>query len=273
MPGGSSPQQSGNTTVTQNSAPWSGQQPYLSTLFQGAQSLYNQGGPQYFPGQTYAPETSQQSQAIDLQTGRALSGSPLMGAADQTYQNTINGSMLNANPYLDQTFNQAFGQLQSGVGGQFEGAGRFGSGAQAGALAQGGASLANQIYGGNYQSERARQLNAAATAPSLANQDYVDIGQLASAGGQQQQFGQNTINDQLARYNYNQQLPYNNIANFGKLIQGNYGQSQTTTQPFYNNSPGIGSILGTLGGGALGGYFGGPAGASVGAGVGGSIFR
>jgi len=269
----SSPQPAGNTTIQQNSAPWSGQQPYLSTLFSGAQDLYNKGGPQYFPGQTMAPETQQQSQAVDLQTGRALSGSPLIQGADQAYQNTINGSMLNANPYLDQTFNQAFQQLQSGVGGQFEGAGRFGSGAQAGALAQGGASLANQIYGGNYQQERARQLNAAATAPTLANQDYTDISQLMNAGNQAQQFGQNTINDQLYRFNYQQQLPYNNLANFGKLIQGNYGQSSTTTQPFYNNSPGIGSILGTLGGGAIGGYFGGPAGASLGAGVGGSIFR
>lgn len=41
-------------TQTQTNAPWSGALPYINQGLQGAQSLYQQGGQQYYPGQTYA---------------------------------------------------------------------------------------------------------------------------------------------------------------------------------------------------------------------------
>jgi hypothetical protein len=230
-------QPSGSTTTVNNSAPWSGQQPYLQSGFQSAQNLYNQGGPQYYPGTTLAPVAPQSEQAIGLQTGRALSGSPVIGAADRNLTATLNGDYLSpsSNPWLASTYDTAAGQVRSSLDSQFSGAGRYGSGSHQGAIGQADSNLANQIYGGNYQQERQNQISAMGQAVPLANQDYTDISALNNAGIQQQTNAQSQITDQLNRYNYNQQLPYNNLQNYMKMISGNYGQSATTTQPYFTN--------------------------------------
>lgn len=87
---------------------------------------------------------------------------------------TANGEYLNNNPYLDQTFDRASGKVTDaysravdGKNSNFSLAGRYGSGAHQASLkrqneglgdALGG--LANDIYGGNYQQERDRMVNA-----------------------------------------------------------------------------------------------------------------
>jgi hypothetical protein len=85
-------------------------------------------------------------------------------------------------------------------------------------------------------------MQANAQAPMLANQDYTDIGQLASVGDARQQLAQQNINAAIDRYNYNQNLPYNTLANFMRMIQGNYGSSSTQTTTNTMNP-----IAGTLG--------------------------
>lgn len=93
-----------------------------------------------------------------------------------------------------------------------------------------------------YDQGLTNMMRGAALAPQLANQDYVDIGQLANAGATQQNLQQQQINDAIQRYNYNQNLPYNNLSNYLGLIQGNYGSSSTqTTQNAVN------PLMGALG--------------------------
>lgn len=46
------------TQTTTSNAPWSGAVPYINTGLQSASDLYAAGGPQYYPGQTYAPENA-----------------------------------------------------------------------------------------------------------------------------------------------------------------------------------------------------------------------
>jgi len=119
-------------------------------------------------------------------------GNRTLGSTD-AYQNTLrdtaSGAYLNANPYLNDTFRTAAGQVartyQTATAPQtdsrFEGAqGRYGSGALANARSQNEqnlgstlSGLASDIYGGNYARERAAQ-NAAAQAGgqlSLAESD------------------------------------------------------------------------------------------------------
>lgn len=276
----------GNTTTTTKSSPWEGQQPYLKFQFQQARDLYDKGGPSYFPGTTLAPTDPATTEALALQQRRAENGSPLTNAAQNTYLDTINGTYLdpNSNPYLDQTFEKAAGEGRSLLDAQFSGAGRYGSGAHQGSLANLYSDLGNQIYGGNYQAERARQLNAANTAPQLAATDYQDIGALGQVGAERQNLAQQDINDQIQRYNYEQNLPYNTLANYASLVGGNYGSSQTTTQPYYGSSPlgtGLGGLLGAGIGYALAPATGGLSaaapyllGGAVGGGLlGGGIFR
>jgi hypothetical protein len=94
----------------------------------------------------------------------------------------------------------------------------------------------------NYSNERGNMMRADALAPSLANQDYADIAQLAAAGDARRQLAQQGINAAVDRYNYNQNLPYNTLANYMRMIQGNYGSSSTQTTQSYANP-----IAGALG--------------------------
>ncbi len=70
----------GSQTTTTETEPWVGQQPYLTDLFQQGQSLFDQGGRQYFPGSTVAPFAPQSQMAFDMMTNRALMGDPTQTA-------------------------------------------------------------------------------------------------------------------------------------------------------------------------------------------------
>ena len=103
--GGGSVQPAGNTTTTQTTNPWPGQQPYLSDFFQQAQNFY-QGGPtnfnpanapRYFPGQTVAPLTPQQATAINAATNLA-SNDPTTNAAIGASNAYLSGAMTGVNP-------------------------------------------------------------------------------------------------------------------------------------------------------------------------------
>lgn len=104
--GGSAPPptQTVTSTTVQKADPWSGQQPYLTFGFQEAQNLYNQPGPSFYPGYTYATPSPQTQAAMGLMEQRALSGSPITAAGQQEYLNTLMGANLYANP--------AYGLLQ-----------------------------------------------------------------------------------------------------------------------------------------------------------------
>lgn len=108
--------------------------------------------------------------------------SPVQQAAAQYGTNVLSGNYLNANPYLDATFNKAAGAVTNQVQSNFAGAGRDARGADAQGLATDKYSeLATQIYGGNYQAERdrmqqlvpqANQLGAIGN-PNMGLDDYI----------------------------------------------------------------------------------------------------
>lgn len=101
-------------TTTTNTAPWSGQQPYLTDLFQQGQNLYQQGPQQYFPGQTVAAFSPQTQMGLDANMQRAMSGDPSQSA----FGNYLTGAlgMQNFNPYsIGAGGYQAMGGIGSGM--------------------------------------------------------------------------------------------------------------------------------------------------------------
>ena len=107
----------------------------------------------------------------------------LPGDTQQALAQTAQGQSLQGNPYLDQQFDiaaqrvtdQFNREISPGIAAQFSQAGRTGSDAQvdvqtraAGEVSDSLAQLANQVYGGNYQRERDRQLQAAGQLGSLS---------------------------------------------------------------------------------------------------------
>jgi len=335
-------------------------QPFLSYGLQEAQRLYQAGGPQYYPGQTYVGPSQTTQAGLQALEQRAMQGNPLVGAAQgavqgaiqgqqspaaQMYQNiygqaassptnqfftglmggsvnpamagtqaTAGGQFLGGNPFFQGAFapaaqaaTQQFQTAIGDIGSAASKAGRYGSGAMGtlqdrasgqlakslsdtagqlayqnyaqerglqesaqgrlGALAQ--QNIANQMAGAtglgqNYQqalatqlaatggvgqtfaSDVARQLTAAGMAPALAQSDYQDIQNLLAAGQAREGYtGQQTAAD-IARFNFQQNAPQQNLATF---LSGVYGNPMATlksqTQSGSADTSNLQKVLGT----------------------------
>lgn len=254
------------STSTVNTGPWSAQAPYLKQAFSEAQSLYNTNkGNKYYSGETVAPLNSAQNDALDATIGIGSGVNPGVAAAGQNNAETLSGMYLDpaSNPYLRSTYDAAADavtrQYQTATApqtaGAFSGAGRYGSGAYQNQVKNNelafGTSLNNlaaNIYGSNYASERDRQLAAAGQAGGINQAQYINPTAALGAGGVRQTQQQNVDNANMAAYNYNRDQPTNALNSYLGQIQGNYGQSGTTTQstPIYTN-PAAQAIGGGLG--------------------------
>ena len=272
----------GSTTTVQKADPWSGQQPYLTDIFQQAQKLYNNGGmaPDYYPGQTVADQSSWTQNALQMQADRAQNGSPLIdnasnamnnittgqALADNQGLNTLNQLSQEDNPYVDELYNRANNQVQASLDGNFSRAGRYGSGAHEAAAADAANNLATQMYsslwdkradaaasaGQLYNTGIGQQVVAGQAGQQLANQAYTDAAALSEAGGVVDDYNQQLINADIDRYNYEQQQALLALQNYNNLIQGNYGGTSTTTGQQSGGST-VGNVLGgALAGGGLG---------------------
>lgn len=93
---------------------------------------------------------------------------------------------------------------------------------------------ANRRFQG-YQAERGRQQSAVSQAPGLANQDYIDAGQLAQAGEGFQRQNQANLTDQFQRFQDAQAYPYKQLQTLGTGLGMNFGS--TTTQQTPGTSP------------------------------------
>lgn len=268
-------------------------------------------GNTYYPGSTVVPFSPETQAGMGAITARATQGSPLTGAAQNTLQSTIQGDNLTGpyygqsgvagdqllstirGEYLDPTQNPAYGGLmqdvRNQVNSQFGAAGRTGSGAHTGAMTQAMMDSAGRLYqqerqnqlgaasgyygsaADAYQRERTNQLNATQLAPTLAAQDYIDAQALLGVGAQREGLGQQYVDDQLARWNYAQQQPWQNLQNYSGLVtgMGGMGGTSSATQPGAQSNPIGGAIGGAMmgnmlfpgvggliGGGLLGGLFG-----------------
>jgi hypothetical protein len=297
-------------TTTQTSSVDPALLPYLTQGLQRAQSLFLTGQqPEFFPGQTYVSPSAATTEAIAQQEQLARQQSPVLQQAQQAYQaslgqvgQTAAGGFLNANPYqqammeaatrpLTQQFSQA---VLPGISSLYSRSGRLGSGAMERALGTAteayGRSLGDitaNIAGSQYQQERAMQQQAqlaqaqlAGAAPSFYGQQFLPSQTLAQVGAQQEAIAAQPLQEQLARYQFGQQLPYQQLQGYLSSVYGtplgSYG-TQTTNAPTYQNrGAGIlgGGIAGGLGGYALGQAFpqiGGTYGALGGAALGGLL--
>ena len=297
-------------TTTQTSSVDPALLPYLTQGLQRAQSLFLTGQqPEFFPGQTYVSPSAATTESIAQQEALARQQSPVLQQAQQAYQSSLGqvgqtaaGGFLNANPYqqammeaatrpLTQQFSQA---VLPRISSLYSRSGRLGSGAMERALGTAteayGRSLGDitsNIAGSQYQQERGLQQQAqlaqaqlAGAAPSFYGQQFLPSQTLAQVGAQQEAIAAQPLQEQLARYQFGQQLPYQQLQGYLSSVYGtplgSYG-TQTTNAPTYQNrGAGVlgGAIAGGLGGYALGQAFpqiGGTYGALGGAGLGGLL--
>jgi len=259
--------------------------PYLTQGLQRAQSLFLTGQqPEFFPGQTYVSPSAATTESIAQQEAIARQQSPVLQQAQQAYTSslgqlgqTAGGGFLNANPYqqammeaatrpLTQQFSQS---VLPGISSLYSKSGRLGSGSMERALGTAteayGRSLGDitaNIAGTQYQQERGLQQQAqlaqsqlAGLAPQFYGQQFLPSQALAQVGAQQEAIAAQPLQEQLARYQFGQQLPYQQLQGYLSSVYGtplgSYG-TQTTNAPTYQNR-GAGVLGGAIAGG-LGGY-------------------
>ena len=259
--------------------------PYLTQGLERAQSLFLTGKqPEFFPGQTYVSPTAATTESIAQQEAIARQQSPVLQQAQQAFQASLGqqgqaaaGGFLNANPYqaqmmqaatrpLEQAFSQ---QVLPGISSLFSKSGRLGSGAMERALGTATegygralGDITSNIAGTQYQQERGlmqqAQLGQAALAqdaPSIYGQQFLPAQALGQVGAQQEAIAGLPLQEQLARFQFGQQLPYQQLQGYLSSVSGSpmgsYG-TQTTQQPTYQNKT-VGALGGALAGG-LGGY-------------------
>lgn len=249
-------------TTTQSSTIDPAIQPYLSYGLSEAQKLYQAGAPQYYTGQGYVSPSAQTQAGLTALQNRAMQGSPLVGAAQSQLQSTIQGNYLGGNPFFQGAFQpaaqaatQSFQDAMSNIASQASKAGRYGSGAMAnlqnraaGQLTKSLADTAGQLAYTNYADERARQMASTALAPQMAESDYTDINKLLAAGQLGEGYQQQALAADMAKYNYQQTAPQQQLANYlSAVYQQPMNKTVTTTAPLYKNQ-----LATTLGTGLLG---------------------
>jgi len=253
--GGKSPK----TVTTQTQLP--------SWMTEHATNLLNRGEaasliPYQAPPNAVAPLQPAQQAGLSALYNRALGGFPGQGQAYANYAGTLGGNFMGSNPWLDSMYNRAANSITD----QY----RYGTEPFAvkqaiqqdpSALSNSGfnqarqfrqydlgenlANLATSIYGGNYDAERQRQLQALALTPQLANLGYQDANALLQAGGLQQQQAQNLLTQGRQDWMNEFQYPQNQLNFYAGLLSGNPGaKTGSQQQPYFPGSTASG-LFGT----------------------------
>jgi len=237
--GGGSPQTSESKTQLDPTIA-----PFVKYGLEEAQNLYKTSTPEYFAGQTYVDPSAQTESALAQAEAQARAGSPLRDAALNQQLGAVRGEYLGVNPYFEaamrpavstatQAYNDAIKQAQ----GSASMAGRYGSGVSADLQNRAANTLATTLTGKagelayqNYATERGRQEAAAMQAPQLAQSRFQDVNQLMNVGKVREDYSQQALEDQIARFEFEQNKPYNKLQAYLGAAYGAPTGQVTTTQ-------------------------------------------
>jgi len=279
----------GTQVTTSTTEPWEQQIPYLTSGFEQAKGLYNQGAPGYYPAETLAgfdpAQTAAQQatlgyamgpRAASLQAGgegalmRSLGGytgfnpqqsSDLLAGNVRTGAGTPYGAMENALTQgvignLQQNILPGIRQQQ--VQYQPGGSSRAGleqNKAIAKAVKSGLTKPLADMYSNAYQTAQGQRLPAANQIigqqqygqqmyPSIMSAPLNMYGAIGDVGAQRRAMTQATMDSDMARYQYDATAPQQQLANYMKMVTGNYGGTTTQTSPGPSALDQIGQVAG-----------------------------
>jgi len=241
-------------------APWGPQAAQLTALYDKAARL-SEAVPEFFPGRSYAGYSPETEEALAGAANRARAGSPLTQAAQASLQDVLRPDFATNNPAYRAALTANLGRILPQIQSQFNLAGGGRSGLARVAEQEAASNVAGNLGLQFMQmQERAREF-----APRLANEDYVDLGRLATVGGAREELEQMAINDAMARHQFDQNKRRQQLYDLAAMVTGGTGTETTGTvaqSPFRGSRAG-GALGGALGGAAIGAPYG-PWGAGIG---------
>lgn len=214
------------TAVTEQNLP-AELKPLASAYADKAIGLSNQTYTPY-SGDRFADVNGAQQAGLGMITDRAVNGSPVMNQANQTLTSALQGG--NTNPYLDQMVNKAQANVLGNAQQAAVQSGSFGNSGIAEAAAKQMGDVATNMYGGAYDADRGRQMQALGMAQSYGNQQYQDAQQLMNAGQFMQDQQQQQSDFDYQQFQEQQNLPYKQLAAMSGVFGSNLGSSASTKQ-------------------------------------------
>jgi hypothetical protein len=199
--------------------------PLANTYTNKAIGLSNQGYTPYV-GQRYADLNTTQQLGIGMVQDRALNGSQTMNNAESALNQTIGGQ---SNPYLDAMVNKAQGSVLGNANAAGARSGSFGNSGIAEQAARQMSDVATSMYGGAYENDANRRLQAIGMAPTFGNRAYTDAQQLMGAGQAMQDQKQQNLDFNYGQFQEASNLPYKNLAAMSGVFGSGLGGESTTT--------------------------------------------
>lgn len=251
--------------------------PYLEMGLQRAEQLFMGQPLQFFPGQTYVSPSEQTLSALQTQEALAQQAQPALQAGQNAFlgglgglQQTAGGAFLGGSPGQQAAIEAAVRPLQQqfeqvtlpGVSSAFSRAGRYGSGAMERAVgtateATGRAigDIASNIAYQDYANERQRQqaaqgalVQGATLAPQIYGQQFLPSQQLAQVGAAREVIAAQPLQEQLQRFQLQQQAPIQGLQSYLSSVYGTPMGSSNVVQPQVQTN----RISQAIGGGSLG---------------------
>ena len=177
------------------------QKPYVEKGLKRNEAMYQKGAMGEFSADTL--------EAVRRMRERAMQGSDLSRLSQSEVMKTLGGGYLNSNPYLDEAVNKAQRSSANTIQSAFASSGRYGSGAMGNSIGRSSGEIGSQMYGNNYERDRARMFQALPIAQQMALMDYQDIDKLREAGGYYDEGGR--LDRFLARIGDSTPTPINQL--------------------------------------------------------------
>lgn len=248
--------------------------PYLQLGLQAAEQQFLRTTPQFFPGQTYVSPSAQTLEAIQQQEDIARGAQPTLAQAQQAYLSGLSGLQQTAaggytgSPYLQQQIQAATRPLQQqfeqttlpGVASLYSRAGRYGSGAMERAVGQATEAtgraigdVASNIAFQDFSAQQARQqaaqgalLQGATMAPQIYAQQFLPSMQLAQVGAQREAIAAQPLQEQIQRFQFEQQAPIQNLQGFLSSVYGTPMAGSNVIQPQVQGNTTLQNVGGLL---------------------------
>ena len=240
----------GSSTTT--SQPF--QQEYYEQLLGQANNLYQQGPLQMYGGQTVANMTPAQLEAMNLTSNWVTGGAQNMqNQMMQDYQRMMSGQVQTGagTPYGDMaevyksqaldSANDVMGQLRNNqvMSGQYGGSSR-GDLMNNRVIEEANKSVNQNLasmYSNAYNQAQQSQANALGQYGSIMNMPLEMSKHLYNRVGlPQQQYNQAMMDDARQRYQFAQTAPWQHLAQYGNLISGNFGGTNTASRESSHHS-------------------------------------
>jgi len=238
--------------TTQEVIPWQGVQPFLLEGYQNLNQLYKTQ-PQYYPDSTIAPQSSLTSKAIQETSGTAKDqrnlAADITGRIPQTYD-----ILTQEDPYLAAAVEGAINPIQQrltdvilpGIQDQFVMNGGIGGTRQGVAQAtaindftRNALDTSSKMYADAYQQKLGNLTDLtgrlALGLPSIQAGVSAPQDTLYQGGGADYAYNQALLDDMVNRWNYEQNIPYDQIERYLNTLLGVPMGSETTASPTSTN--------------------------------------